>query len=93
MCLIEVLRKVATLIATDRTRRDWNRMRLLDDANPGFQAGRTSANSILPLRLAVEHCGVTKQHFAAPLDDLKWCFDTPAHVVVELELMRLGVPS
>ena len=74
-------------------RRDWNRMRLLDDANPGFQAGRTTANSILPLRLVAEHCVVTKQHFAALLGDLKWRFDTPDRAVVELELMRLGVPS
>ena len=68
-------------------------MHLLDDANPGFQAGRTTANSILPLRLAAEHCVATKQHFAALLDDLKWCFDTPARTIVELALMRLGVPS
>ena len=27
------------------------------------------------------------------LDDLKWCFDTPASTVVELGLMRLGVPA
>jgi len=74
-------------------RRDWNMMHLLDDANPGFQAGRTTANSILPLRLAAEHCVATKQHFAALLDDLKWCFDTPARTVVELARMRLGVPS
>ena len=85
LCLIEVLRKVATPIATDRMRRNWTRLRLLDDANPGFQVGRTTANSILPLRLAAEHCVATKQHFAALLDDLKWCF--------ELGLMRLGVPS
>ena len=93
LCLIEVLRKVATSIATDRMRRDWNRMRLLDDANPGFQAGRTTANSVIPLRQAAEHCVATKQHFAALLDDLKWCFDTPARTIVELALMRLGVPS
>ena len=68
-------------------------MHLLGDANPGFQAGRTTANSILPLRLAAEHCVATKQHFAALLDDLKWCYDTPARTVVELALMRLGVPS
>ena len=91
--LIEVLRKVATSIATDRMRRDWNRMHLLDDANPGFQAGRTTVNSILPLRLAAENCVATKQHFAALLGDLKWCFDTPARTIVELALMRLGVPS
>jgi hypothetical protein len=35
----------------------------------------------------------TKQHFAALLDDLKWCFVTPARTIVELALMRLGVPS
>ena len=93
LCLIEVLRKVATSIATDRMRRDWNRMHLLDDANPGFQAGRTTANSVLPLRLAAELCVATKQHFAALLGDLKWRFDTPARTVVELALMRLGVPS
>ena len=63
LCLIEVLRKEATSISRDRMRRDWNRMHLLGDANPGFQAGCTTANSILPLRLAAEHCVATKQHF------------------------------
>jgi hypothetical protein len=29
---------------------------------------------------------------SALLDDLKWCFGTPAQTVVELALMRLGVP-
>jgi hypothetical protein len=94
LCPIEVLRKVATSIATDRMRRDWNRIRLLDDANPGFQAGRTPSNSILPLSLlAAEHCVATKQHSAALLGDLKWCFDTTARTIVELGLMRLGMPS
>ena len=27
------------------------------------------------------------------LDDLKWCFDTPASTVVELALKRLGIPA
>ena len=27
------------------------------------------------------------------LDDLRWCFDTPANTVVELALYRLGVPE
>ena len=27
------------------------------------------------------------------LDDLEWCFDTPASTVIELGLMRLGVPA
>ena len=30
---------------------------------------------------------------AVLLDDLKWCFDTPANAVIELALMRLGVPA
>ena len=30
---------------------------------------------------------------AVLLDDLKWCFDTPANAAIELSLMRLGVPA
>ena len=30
---------------------------------------------------------------AVLLDGLKWCFDTPANAVIELALMRLGVPA
>jgi hypothetical protein len=30
---------------------------------------------------------------AVLLGDLKWCFDTPANPVIELALMRLGVPA
>ena len=30
---------------------------------------------------------------AVLLDDLMWFFDTPANPVIELALMRLGVPA
>ena len=74
-------------------RRDWSRLKVLDECNPGFQAGRTTANAILPARTAAEHCAATKTEMAVLLDDLKWCFDTPANAAIELALMRLGVPA
>ena len=73
-------------------RRDWSRLKVLDECNPGFQAGCTTANAILPVRMAAEYCVGTKTEMAVLLDDLKWCFDTPANAVIELALMRLGVP-
>ena len=93
LALIEVLRKVFTGVIVDRMRRDWSRLKVLDECNPGFQAGRTTANAILPVRTAAEHCMATKTEMAVLLDDLKWCFDTPANTVIELALMRLGVPA
>ena len=66
---------------------------ILDPTNPGFQSGRTTANSIFPLRAAAEHCRATGTEFPCLLDNLKWCFDTPASTVIELGLMRLGVPA
>ena len=30
---------------------------------------------------------------AVLFDDLKWRFDTPANAVIEVSLMRLGVPA
>ena len=33
----------------------------------------------------------SKTELAALLDDLRWCFDTPANTVIELALFRLGV--
>ena len=74
-------------------RRDWSRLQVLDSCNPGFQAGRTTANAIYPLRTAAEHCLQSRTELAAMLDDLRWCFDTPANTVVELALYRLGVPE
>ena len=56
LALIEVLRKVFTGIVVDRMRRDWSRRKVLDECNPGFQAGRTTANAILPVRTAAEYC-------------------------------------
>ena len=91
--MIEVLRKVFTGIAVDRMRRDWSRLKVLGECNPGFQAGRTTANAILPVRTAAEYCAGTKTEMAVLLDDLKWCFDTPANAVIELALMLLGVPA
>ena len=35
----------------------------------------------------------SKTELAALLDDLRWCFDTPANTVIELALLRLGVPE
>ena len=93
LALIEVLRKVFTGIVVDRMRRDWSRLKVLDECNPGFQAGRTTANAILPVRTAAEYCVATRTEMAVLLDDLKWCFDTPANAVIELALMRLGVPA
>ena len=82
-----------TGIVVDRMRRDWSRLKVLDECNPGFQAGRTTANAILPVRTAAEYCVATKTEMAVLLDDLKWCFDTPANAAIELALMHLGVPA
>ena len=82
-----------TGIAIDRMRRDWSRHKVLDDFNPGFQAGRTTANAILPARTAAEYCVVTKTEMTVLLVDPKWCFDTTANAIIELALMRLGVPA
>ena len=90
---IEVLRKVFTGIAVDRMRRDWSRLKGLGECYPGFQAGRTTANAILPVRIAAEYCAATKTKMAVLLDDLKWFFDTPANAAIELALMRLDVPA
>ena len=35
----------------------------------------------------------SKTELAALLDELRWCFDTPANTVIELALFRLGVPE
>ena len=43
------------------------------------------------MRTAAEYCVATKTEMAVLLDDLKWCFDTPANAAIELSLMRLGV--
>ena len=59
----------------------------------GFQAGRTTANAILPVCTAAEFCVATKTEMAVLLGDLKWCFDTPVNPVIELALMRLGAPA
>ena len=93
LTLIEVLRKVFTGIVVDRMRHDWSRLKVLDECNPGFQAGRTTANAILPVHAAAEYCVATKTEMAVLLDDLKRCCDTPANPVIELALMRLGVPA
>ena len=60
LALIEALRKVFTGIVVDRMRRDWSRLKVLDECNPGFQAGRTTANAILPVRTAA--CRALRRH-------------------------------
>ena len=72
LALIEVLRKVFTGIVVDRMRHDWSRLKVLGECNPGFQVGRTTANAILPVCTAAEHCVATKTEMAVLLDDLKW---------------------
>ena len=48
--------KVFASVIVDRMRRDWNRLQVLDSCNPGFQAGRTTANAIYPVRTAAVYC-------------------------------------
>ena len=74
-------------------KRDFAHLLLLDPTNPGFASGRTTANSIFPLRAAAEHCRAMGIEFSCLLDDLKWCFDTPASTAIELGLLPLGVPA
>ena len=93
LALVEVFRKVFTSVICDRMKRDFTRLEVLDPANPGFQAGRTTANSVFPLRAEAEHCHMTETELSSLLDDLKRCVDTPASTVIELALMRLGVPE
>ena len=88
-----MFRKVFTSVICDRMKGVFTRLEVLDPTNPGFQAGRTTANSIFPLRAAAEHCHMTETEFSTLLGDVKWCFDTPASTVIELALMRLGVPE
>ena len=60
LALVEVFRKVFTSVICDRIKRDSVRLEVLDPTNPGFHAGRTTANSIFPLRAAAEHCHMTE---------------------------------
>ena len=71
LALVEVFRKVLTSVIIGRMRRDWDRLRVLDSCNPGFHAGRTTANSIYPVRTAAEYCVQSKTELAALLDDLR----------------------
>ena len=93
-CETSVDARAAMMVAkrVDRMRCDWGRLNVLGECNPGVQAGRTTANAILPVRTAAEYCVATKTEMAVLLDALKWwCFDTPANLAIELALMRLGV--
>ena len=60
-----------------------DRLQALDSYNPGFQAGRTTANAIYPVRTAALYCVQSNTELAALLDDLRWCFDTPANTAIE----------
>ena len=93
LTLVDVLRKVFSSVSTSRMRRDWTRLRILDTCNPGFEPGRSTVNAIYPLRMAAEQCLADEEELVAFLDDLKWCFDMPAQVVIELALLRLAVPG
>ena len=59
LAMVEVFREVFTSIICDRMKRDFAHLLILDPTNPGFQSGRTTANSIFPLRAAAEHCRAT----------------------------------
>ena len=94
LTLVDVLRKVFSSASTSRMRRDWKRLRILDTCNPGFEPGRSTVNATYPLRMAAaEQCLADEEELVAFLDDLKWCFDMPAQVIIELALLRLAVPD
>ena len=80
-----------TSVICDRMKCDLSELGVLDPTNPSFQAGRTTARSVFPMRTAAEYCKLPGVELPALLNDLKWCFDTPASTVVELALKRLGI--
>jgi hypothetical protein len=45
------------------------------------------------MRSAAAYCKIAGVELSTLLDDLKWCFDTPASTVVELALKRLAIPA
>ena len=93
LTLVDVLRKVFSSVSTSRMRRDWTRLRILGTCNPGFEPGRSTVNAIDPLRVAAKQCLADEEELVAFLGDLKWCFDMPAQVIIELALLRLSVPD
>ena len=93
LTLVDVLRKVFSAVATSRMQRDWARLRILGPCNPGFQPGRSTVNAIYTLRMTAEPCLADEEELVAFPDDLKWCVDMPAQVLIELALLRLAVPD
>ena len=93
LTLVDMLRKVFSSVSTSRMRRDWTRLRIQNTCNPGFEPGRCTVNAIYPLRMAAEQCLADEEELVAFLGDLKWCFDIPAQVVIELALLWLAVPN
>ena len=93
LALVDVMHKVFSAVATSRTRRDWARLGVLGSYNPGFQPGRSAVNAIYPLRMAAEQSLSDKVELVVFLDDLKWCFNKSAQVVIELALFDWESPT
>ena len=90
--LLDVLYKIMMRVHVSRMNRDWRRLGVLTENNAGFQKARTTACSVLPIRMAASHCMRERKGMAVLFDDLAWAFDTPPRGMVELALARLGVP-
>ena len=91
--LLELMRKLVLGILTFRLKKDWEELGMIDKTNSGSQAGRSTANALLPVRAAMEQARCTGKAAAVLYDDLKWAFDTPARTVLDLAARRMGVPE
>ena len=91
--LLDVVQKVVMKIHNTRMNAAWRRLGAITEQNAGFQKSRTTASSILPVRMAARMCKSQQQNMAALFDDLAWAFDCPPRGVIELALRRLGVPT
>ena len=60
---------------------------------PRLPAGALYGERYLPSENGGGAVLADEEELVAFLDDLKWCFDKPAQVVIELALLRLAVPD
>jgi hypothetical protein len=88
LSLVEVFRKVVASVICDRMKQHFVKLGVLD-----FKRDARWQAPFLLLRSAAGHCKATATELSALLGDLKWCVDTPAQTVIEMALMRLGVPA
>ncbi|EPZ36154.1 hypothetical protein O9G_005774 [Rozella allomycis CSF55] len=93
IALLECIKKLISLIITQRLNSYISANNLLQGANAGFTPGHSCTDILIPLQTVMDHANEHKNPLYILTIDIKKAYDTVKPSSMTLALKRLGIPD